>query len=252
MAWIKAIVCVALVALAAGCVTNPDGSTANIFTDIERVLDDNGASPEQSALREQAERYDDYAEARIASAAAGALLGGIVGLIAGGDTDSALVGAAAGGVAGYVGGSYLTRDHAGFYASQEALNEDIAVAGELTESSRQNVMTARAALAYQKQEVARLEDKYEAGLVEAVAYESALEEIALDRESVRSMIDVTQERLSSMERSIAKYRSAGYDTAALEAAKNAQARDIANLRAIEDAMVAMIAGAPDDIVKPAV
>ena len=242
---------IAVVFLVSGCVTNPDGSTANIFSDLETLMSGDDVAPEQTALREQAETYDDYAEARLASAAVGALIGGLVGLAAG-DEEGALIGAVAGGVAGYVGGSYLTRDHSEFQASQEALDEDIAVAQELTASSRENVRVARAALAYQKQEVARLDEEYETGLINAEAYESALHEIARDRESVKSMIATTEERIASMNRSIASYRSSGYDTLQLEAARAAQQRDFDNLKNIEDAMVAMISGAPDGIQRPTV
>ena len=242
---------IAVMFLVSGCVTNPDGSTANIFSDLETLMSGNDVAPEQSALHEQAESYNDYAEARIASAAVGALVGGLIGLAAG-DEEGALIGAVAGGVAGYVGGSYLTRDHSEFDASQEALDEDIAIAQELTASSRQNVKVARAALAYQKQEVARLNAGYESGHINAETYESTLHGIARDRESVKSMIATTEERIASMNLSIASYRSSGYDTSQLEASKAAQERDFANLIKIEDAMVLMISGAPDGIQRPTV
>ena len=242
---------IAVMFLVSGCVTNPDGSTANIFSDLETLMSGNDVAPEQSALHEQSESYNDYAEARIASAAVGALVGGLIGLAAG-DEEGALIGAVAGGVAGYVGGSYLTRDHSEFDASQEALDEDIAIAQELTASSRQNVRVARAALAYQKQEVAHLNEEYESGLINAETYESALRGIARDRESVKSMIATTEVRIASMNQSITSYRSAGYDTSQLAAAKAAQERDFDNLRKIEDAMVAMISGAPDGIQRPTV
>ena len=111
---------------------------------------------------------------------------------------------------------------------------------------------ARVALAYQEQEVARLNAGYESGLINAETYESALHEIARDRVSVQSMIATTEERIASMNKSIASYRSAGYNTYQLEAAKAAQQRDFDNLRKIEDAMVAMISGVPDGIQRPSV
>lgn len=237
--------------LVAGCVTNQDGSTANIFNDLETIMSGSDVSEEQGALRDQAESYNDYAEARVASAVAGAIIGGIIGYAAG-DGEGALLGAAAGGVAGYVGGSYLTRDHSEFHASRESLDEDIAVAEELTQESRKNIALAQAALNWQKQDIARLDSEYEAGLLDSQDYERALLEIEKDRDSVRSMIDATRERVATLDRSISRYKNAGYNTSRLDAAKSAQRQHIARLEAIEDAMVTLIAGAPDGVERPSV
>lgn len=237
--------------LVAGCVTNEDGSTANIFSDLETIMSGSDVSEEQGALRDQANSYNDYAEARVASAVAGAIIGGIIGFAAG-DEEGALVGAAAGGVAGYVGGSYLTRDHSAFYASRESLEEDIAVAGELTEESRKNIALAQAALDWQKRDINRLNREHETGVLDNQEYKRALLEIEKDRDSVRSMIDATKERIATLDRSISTYRSAGYNTSRLDAAKSAQRQHIAKLEAIEDAMVTLIAGAPDGVERPSV
>ena len=237
--------------LVAGCVTNEDGSTANIFSDLETIMSGSDVSEEQDALRDQADSYEDYAEARIASAAIGAVIGGIIGYAAG-DEEGAMLGAAAGGVAGYVGGSYLTRDHSEFHASRESLDEDIAVAEELTQESRKNIALAQAALDWQKRNIKRLNKEYDAGVLDNQGYERALLEIEKDRGSVRSMIDATRERIATLNRSISKYRSAGYDTSRLDAAKSAQRQHIARLEAIEDAMVTLIAGAPDGVERPSV
>ena len=237
--------------LVAGCVTNEDGSTANIFSDLGTIMSGSEVSEEQGALRDQADSYNDYAEARVASAVAGAIIGGIIGYAAG-DEEGALLGAAAGGVAGYVGGSYLTRDHSEFQASRESLDEDIAVAEELTQESRKNTALAQAALDWQKRDIDRLNKEYEAGALDNQEYERALLEIEKDRGSVRSMIDATRERIATLNRSISKYKSAGYDTSRLDAAKSAQRQHIARLEAIEDAMVTLIAGAPDGVERPSV
>ena len=237
--------------LVAGCVTNEDGSTANIFSDVETILSGSDVSEEQGVLRDQADSYHDYAEARIASAAVGAIIGGIIGYAAG-DEEGALIGAAAGGVAGYVGGSYLTRDHSEFHASRESLDEDIAVAEELTEESRKNIAVAQAALDWQKRDIDRLNREYETGVLDIQEYERALVEIDKDRGSVRSMIDATRERIATLDQSISRYRSAGYSTSRLDAAKSAQRQHIVRLEAIEDAMVTLIAGAPDGVKRPSV
>ena len=237
--------------LVAGCVTNEDGSTANIFSDLETIMSGSDVSEEQGALRDQADSYNDYAEARVGAAVAGAIIGGIIGYAAG-DEEGALVGAAAGGVAGYVGGSYLTRDHSEFYASRESLDEDIAVAEELTEESRKNIALAQAALDWQRRDINRLNREYETGLLDNQEYERALLEIEKDRDSVRSMIDATKERIATLDRSISTYRSAGYNTSRLDAAKSVQRQHIAKLEAIEDAMVTLIAGAPDGVERPSV
>ncbi len=235
--------------LVAGCVTNEDGSTANIFSDLQTVMSGSDASHEQGALRDQADSYSDYAQARVTSALAGAIIGGLIGYAAG-DEEGALLGAAAGGAAGYIGGSYLTRDHSDFRASRESLDEDIAVAEELTEESRKNIALAQAALDWQKQDIERLNREYEAGVLDGQKYEKALLEIEKDRDSVRAMIDATRERTATLDKSIRSYRAAGYGTSRLDAAKSAQHQHIARLEAIEDAMVDLIAGAPDGVKRP--
>ena len=65
--------------LVAGCVTNEDGSTTNIFSDLETIMSGSDVSEEQGALRDQADSYNDYAEARVGAAVAGAIIGGIIG-----------------------------------------------------------------------------------------------------------------------------------------------------------------------------
>ena len=235
--------------LVAGCVTNEDGSTANIFSDLQAVMSGSDVSREQGALRDQAESYRDYAGARVASTVAGAVIGGLIGYAVA-DGEGALIGAAAGGTAGYLGGSYLTRDHSEFRASRESLEEDIAAAEELTEESRKNVTLAQAALDWQKKEIAQLNTEYEAGALEGKEYEKALREIEKDRASVRTMIDATQERIATLEKSVSSYRAAGYATADLDEAKSAQLQHIRRLEAIEDAMVNLMASAPDDVTRP--
>ena len=248
--WIGAI---ALASLLAGCQPNADGTTPNIFSDLQAAFGGNQTvSPQQSALREQSDTYADYANARLQAAAAGAVAGALFGALLDQDNPGrgALIGGAVGGTAGYVGATYLTRDHADFTASQEALEEDIAVAEELTASSQRNVEVARAALNYQRTEIERLNAEYAAGLLDREVYEQKLVTISEDRASVQSMIDVTEERVNNMETSIAAYRRAGYGTGRLEAAKEAQKQDIASLEAIEEAMVDLISGVPEDVARP--
>ena len=243
---------VAVTCLASGCATNPDGTSPNIFSDF-KLLGSRDASPEQEALRKQAKQHKDYAKTRLMGAATGAVLGGIAGsLLSRDNARGAVIGAVAGGVAGYAGASYLTRDHTEFVATRESLQEDIKAANEDGANSQENVHLAQAALDYQRGEIARLNAAYAAGEASADQYERSLAEIVKDRESVQSMIDVSEERIARMESSIGAYREAGLDPAELEAANEAQARDLANLRRIEDAMVDLLADAPEGVESPSV
>ena len=250
----KSLAAVAAVSLTAGCMQHSDGTTPNIFSDIKALVSSDDVAPQQEALREQADEYRDYAKARVRAAAAGAVIGGLLGAVVDKDNRGrgALIGAGLGGAAGYVGATYLTRDHSRFVASQATLKEDIKVAEELTASSRRNVRLAQSALGYQRSEVARLKREHGARQGSAEQYENMLEEIAKDRKSVGSMISETEGRITKMNASIASYRRSGYDTARLEQANAAQQRDIANLRRIEDAMVDLISGAPAGIARPTV
>ena len=253
MAFRKVLGALAVMCLVAGCAKNPDGTTANIFSDLRAVSGSDDVSPQQEALREQAEEYRDYAKARLQGAAAGAVLGGLIGALADRNAGrGALVGALAGGTAGYIGATYLTRDHSQFVASQKTLDEDTKVANELTASSQKNVRVAQSALNYQRTEIARLNEAYRTGKLNAQGYESKLKDIARDQESVKSMIATTEERVTKMESSIATYRGSGFDTGYLELANSAQKRDIDNLRKIEDAMVLLISSAPAGVSRPSV
>ena len=245
---------VAVACLASGCAMNPDGTTPNIFGDFKILSGSSDASPQQKALRKQAKRHQDYAMARMQAATAGAVLGSITGALTDRNNRArgALIGGLAGGAAGYVGATYLTRDHSQFAASQETLQEDIKAATEDTANSQENVRLARATLEYQRGEIARLDAAYAAGETSAEEYERSLAEIAQDRESVQTMIATTEERIARMESSIAVYREAGLDPARLEESNAAQERDLDNLRRIEDAMVDLIAGAPDGVEQPSV
>ena len=249
----------AVILMTAGCLQQPDGSTPNIFSDVGLVArspgsEAGGASPEQQALREQATRYRDYAKTRLQGAAAGAVVGGIVGTLLDRNNRArgALLGATAGAAVGYVGGSYLTRNHAEFVASRESLDKDIQVANDLSSQSQENVQLAQAALDYQRTEIARLNEEFQAGQASAEDYERELAGIAEDHESVQSMIAATEERVDRMETSIAAYRQAGLDTAQLVQANAVQTRDLENLRRIEDAMVELISGAPEGVARPTV
>ena len=245
---------VVVACLASGCAMNPDGTTPNIFGDFKILSRASDASPQQKALRKQAERHQDYAKARLQAATTGAVLGGLTGALVDQDNPArgALIGGVAGGAAGYVGATYLTRDHSQFVASQETLQEDIKAANEDTVNSQQNVRLAQATLEFQRGEIARLDAAYAAGETSAEQYERSLAEIARDRESVQTMIATTEERIARMESSIAAYREAGLDPARLEESNAAQARDLDNLRRIEDAMVDLIAGAPEGVEPPSV
>ena len=243
---------VALAVMVAGCQQGSDGTTPNIFADLQTLMGGEQISPQQSALRDQAEQHQDYAQARVSAAAAGAVIGGILGAALDSDNPGrgALLGAGIGGTAGYVGGSYLTRDHSDFVVSREALAEDIKAANEDTASSRRNVQVAQAALDYQRREIARLNEEYHAGELSPEAYERKLETLLEDRKQVGVMIATTRERITTMESTIASYRRSGYDPMELEKSNAEQRRHIASLREIENAMVDVIAGVPADVPRP--
>ena len=240
---------VALVGILAGCEPGADGTTPNIFSDLAALAGSSDTSSEQDALRAQAEEHRDYAQARVSAAAAGAVLGGLLGALVDSDNPGrgAAVGAVSGGVIGYVGGSYLTRDHSQFVASREALAEDVKAANEDTAVSAENVRVAQAVLAYQRREIAELNQEYEAGHLSREEYQRKLATLEEDREQVRVMIATTQERINNLDTNIATYRRSGFDPLQLERENAQQRRHIASLRQIESAMVDVIAGAPEDV-----
>ena len=265
----------AAICLASGCSRTSDATPETIVSDIGTFIE-NDVMPDE--LMDDAAQVWSEAESHLGSAfgqaesVVGATLGDAVGFvdkvtaltdttversIAGsrigietGYREGSLAGALAGSIAGLAGGAWLVREHAAFHASQEVLNDEMAAAGELTESSRLGVEVAQEALDAHRREIGRFDRALEEGLVSARTYEETLDEIAEDSRTVQSMILIANQRIAVLEERIVSWRDAGYDASALDEASAAQKRDVANLREIEDALIALVNGAPDGISRP--
>ena len=227
------------------------GNAAQIWTGAESRLESaiGHAETVVDAALDDAVGFVDKVTARADTTMEHSIAGSRIGLETG-YREGSLAGALAGSVAGLAGGAWLVREHAAFRASQEVLDDETTAARELTESSRLGVEAAWEALDAHRREIDRFDRAHEEGLVSARTYEEAFDAIAEDSRTVESMISTTNERIAVLEERTVSWREAGYDASALDEARAAQKRDVVNLREIEDALIALVNGAPDGISRP--
>ncbi len=239
----------------AGCATNPDGTTSNIFSDFGSAFgssDEVALTPEQQALREQ-ER--EYSRTRLTSAAAGAgigaLIGAAIGAASGGGAQrvatGAAIGAGVGGTAGYVGGTYLTRDHGRFVASRDSLQADIDAAREDTQRMQRNVQVAEGALTSQRAEIDRLNADLRAGRVSEDEARQKANNAAADVRAVRALAEESERRAQNLQQTIAAYNQAGVSTAELRGEAQRQQQQARRLREIERNMINVIDRTPANV-----
>jgi outer membrane lipoprotein SlyB len=233
-----------------GCAENIDGSTPNIARDVQLLAGSTrGLSPEQRALRA---REREYAQSRVTAAVGGALLGALACSALGRDEREVAACAVAGGAAGYVGSTYLTRDHQTFVASRDSLQADINAAREDNARMEANIRVAQDVVAFQRRQIGSINQAYNRGEISGADYTAALNGVAGDIQSIRNMRQKGQERVASMERSIAAYRSAGINPAELERQRAQQRRSVDSLRRAESQLVDVIAATPSSVQRPSV
>jgi hypothetical protein len=237
----------------AGCAANPDGSQPNLLSDLGTTFGsaDANLTPEQRALREQEE---DYSEARLTSAAAGAAIGALAGALLGaaiGGEDGAIAGAGigllAGGAAGYVGGTYLTRDNQDFVASRDTLQADIDAAQEDTAKMARNVEVAEGALRAQRGQIEKINADLRARRITEQQARERASAAGADLKSVRALAEESQRRLDGLNQSIATYRDAGVPTAELTRERDRQKAHTESLRKVERSMINVIDRTPANI-----
>jgi hypothetical protein len=243
----------AAVLFLAGCATNPDGSQPNLLSDIGTTFGaaDPNLTPEQRALREQEE---EYSEARLTSAAAGAALGALAGALLGaavGGRDGAVAGAGiglvAGGAAGYVGGTYLTRDNQDFVASRDTLQADIEAARADSAKMERNVQVAQGALSAQRRQLDTLNADLRAGRITEQQARARVGAAGEDLASVRALAEESERRLAGLNASAAAYRDAGEATTDLDREISRQKAQTASLRNVERSMINVIDRTPANL-----
>lgn len=235
------------------CATNPDGSSATVFSDLGTVFaaEDPTLTPEQRALRAQ---HEDYAEVRLTSTAvgigAGALVGAGLGALLGGRRGAALgaaAGAALGGAVGYGTGTYLTRDHQRFIADRDTLQRDIDQAREETAKARRSADIAEANVASQRRQLASLNSDLRAGRISEA---EARRKVAAAREDARltgELAAASEQRVAKLNESIAAYRQANLPTGDLSRESNSMKAQAERLRALERAQLEAINRVPANL-----
>ncbi|MGB0499392.1 MAG: hypothetical protein ACPGID_13720 [Rubricella sp.] len=242
----RALIPVVLVSAMAlqGCATNADGSSTNILSDMSLMGGSgSGLTAEQRALRN---RDRDYAEARVTGAAIGAVIGGVLCVMADCSPEQTAAAAGLGGAAGYAGAAYLARDNQNFVASQDSLQADIRQARQETSALQQDVRTAQSVLDYQEAETARLNAAYRAGQTDIAALRSRAETMQGDIAATRELRTAAEQRVANLNQTIGTYDRQGYDTAQLRATAAEQQRYVEQLRRIERAMVGTVDDLPPE------
>ena len=235
-----------LCAVLVACAPDGTGGTNNLFSDVSTMASANtaGLSVEQRALREQ---QQSYARVRVGAAAGGAALG-LVGCMIQNCTkkqrNAAMV---AGAAAAYLAGGYLTNQNQQFQATQETLNRDIELAREEVQKLTRSVATAQGVVAFQRSEIARLNQGYSAGTVTEDVYKAQVATMRGDVSATQTLIATSTERLGGLDNSIANHQRAGLPTGQLSAQRTAQQNQLQQLRQTERAMLANINRAPEAV-----
>ena len=158
--------------------------------------------------------------------------------------EGALAGALAGSVAGLLSGPWVVRHHTSFLATRKLLDDEVAFQQEAALYLSLDITTTREVLALHRREIVRLGEASEESLADIRAWERALARIEADRRTLRAMIVGAERSIAVLEERIALFRTAGLDTSPLEGVGAVRQHEIDNLRAIEDALVALIADSP--------
>ena len=233
---------IGLICALAACAPDGTGGTNNIVTDIGTLTGSTaGLSPEQRALRS---RQQDYARARVGSAFVGAMGGALLCALQDCRPEQTAAAAAAGAAAAYLAGGYLTNQNESFQATQQTLQRDIELAQQDVARLSQSVDAAEQVVAFQRSEIARLNEGYSAGTVSEAQYKAELATMQADVQATQALIGTSTERLDGLQNSINNHRSAGLSTSQLTAQRSAQQAQLQQLRAAEQAMLANINRAP--------
>ncbi len=225
------------------CAPNADGSTSNIFSDIQ-TLANGGTGAMSPQQRELQQRSRDYASSRVGAAVGGALLGGLICGLAGCSTEETVAAAAVGGAAGYAGGNYLVRDNQNFQTTAEGLRADIDAAKQDTQRLAAGVTSARSVLSYQQSETQRLNAAYRANNLELNQLQAHANNMQRDLEATRDMRNTAQQRVSNLSQSVGTYRDGGLGTGELNSELAKQREFVEALREVEDGMIDVIADIP--------
>lgn len=217
-----------------GCMTNADGSQANIISDISIVSGGRGLTPEQKALRS---RDRDYASARLQGAFLGALAGGITCAMRDCSDEQTAAAVVAGGAVGYIGAGYLVRNNQNFVASQETLDADLASVKEETENLKGDVRLSKAVLDQQRSRTNELLAAYRAGDATERQMQDQLTMLQQDIKEVTRLRTDAEQRVAGLEQAKAAYGRQGYDTNELDARLREKRTYVENLRRIERAMI---------------
>ncbi len=241
--YIKIVGVTGLCAVLVACAPDGTGGTNNLFSDVSTMSSANtaGLSAEQRALREQ---QQSYARVRVGAAAGGAALGLVGCMIQNCTPQQRAAAMVAGAAAAYLAGGYLTNQNQQFQATQETLNRDIELAREEVQKLTQSVASAQSVVAFQRSEIARLNQEYSAGTVSEDAYKAQVATMRGDVSATQALIATSTERLGGLDNSIVNHQRAGLPTGQLSAQRTAQQNQLQQLRQTEQAMLANINRAP--------
>lgn len=188
-------------------------------------LTDSSLSPAQRGLRSDAEALSSAADElkgcqgteAVVGAVVGGLLGAVTGALVCGDNWATC--AAAGGAGGVVAGGgagYLVGGQNCKYATeQDHLNQRIAEARQERMEYADANANARVVVAQHKSTIARLNDEYSRGQIDAERYKQQLVSLNDDIAALRKLIDSNERTVASFQATSANIEAKGISAAAL-------------------------------------
>jgi hypothetical protein len=169
-------------------------------------------TPEQRELRERTQRFN---ETVITGAAAGAVLGGVLGALVSRDrAQGAVIGAAAGAALGGGAGYYIATRNERFATREEAANARITAARREANDLARTASVAERVTRENRARIGELDRRYRAGQITAAQYR---QETASMREDLSNMRNAARK---AGEVSVAMAGDAGSSDAALRAQAN--------------------------------
>ncbi len=187
---LAALTCVVVIA-ASGCASTPtrSGSKAEL-------------TPEQKQLRQQSRAYNKTV---LQGVAAGAVAGGAIAALRGGDRRSIATGAAIGGVVGGVAGAYYAGKQRK-YANEEALLDGL-IEDARARNEQTTELIAMADTVYQQQSarLAQMKQQHADGEIERRDLQRQIQFATEDRDLLRESVEVAQNEVEAFTESRNQY-----------------------------------------------
>ncbi len=204
---------------------------------------DAGLTPEQRALRTEAERFN---QTMGEGAVVGALLGAGIGALAGrrNPLAGALVGAAAGAALGAGAGYLVAAQNEQYASSEQRLNAQIGAARQDVARYQTAAINAQRVADMHRANIARMNAEYRAGRISAEQYRNRAAGIRSDLGAMSALIQENEQLVQAYEQEIANLQRQGANTSQMVTARNDLLRQRQALQAQYDSLLSAVDQAP--------